>query len=292
MVSFAQLAQLEASGTAGVIITVVDSRGSSPRKAGARMAWLENGQTLGTVGGGAVEHAAIGAAPQVLASATPRIVEVALGPELGMCCGGTMRLYLEPMVRKPPFILLGGGHVAQACAPLLTNLGFVVHVADEREGFATAERFGPECAFSDGMDAAGLDALPFGPRAHVLICTHDHALDQRMVEATLRRPTQWLGMMGSRRKALKTRERCLHRGFSLAELEHLVSPVGLDLGAQTPHEIAVSVAAEMVALRNHGQIPASGVRRMALALHLPQATDAVHADDAAAAGAPLTHKTG
>lgn len=278
MVSFSRLAALEAQGTRAVVVTVVDAKGSTPRKAGARMLVLEDGRLEGTVGGGAVEHQAVALCQEVLRTGTPRLMEVALGAELGMCCGGTMRLYLEPTQTRVPFILLGGGHVALACSRVLPGLGFSVHVADGREDFSSEARFPQADQRVDGLDARDLDALPFQETACVLIATHDHGLDQRLVELCLRRPARWLGMIGSRRKALKTRQRSLARGFSSEELRRLHCPVGLGIGAETPDEIALSIAAEMVAIRRLGSVPASGVRSMGLDLGAPHPLDALHAD--------------
>ena len=273
MVGFDRLAALEASGVAGVLITVVEARGSTPRKPGARLLITDDGRLEGTVGGGAVEHAALAAAAEVRATGQSRLLEVHLGQDLGMCCGGSMRLFLERLTPKPPFILLGAGHVARACAPLLASLGFAVHVADGREGFAVADAFPPGTRLHDGVDPSDLDGMPFGQSTHVLVATHDHGLDQRLVEGCLRRPWAWLGLLASRRKALRTRERCLHKGFTEEEIGRLTSPVGLRLGGQTPQEIAVSLAAELVHRRHLGPVPATGVPALALALGSRQPTD-------------------
>ncbi|MEW5849511.1 MAG: xanthine dehydrogenase accessory protein XdhC [Myxococcota bacterium] len=273
MVAFERVAALERSGGRGVLVTVVDARGSTPRKAGARMLVLEDGTAEGTVGGGAVEHQAMQSAKEVLKAGEPRFVEVHLGQELGMCCGGTMRLYLEPLGVAVPFILLGGGHVAKACAAILPSVGFAVHVADGRDGFATEARFPLAATRLDGLDHEDLEKLPFGPNAFVLVTTHDHQLDQKLVEMCLRRPARWLGMIGSRRKALKTRERCLHKGFTSEELARLRSPVGLDLGAETPEEIAISIVSEVLHLRRRGEAPAAGVPSMSMKLGEAQPTD-------------------
>jgi xanthine dehydrogenase accessory factor len=271
MVTLQMLSDLESKGLRGVIITVVDARGSTPRKAGARMVVMEDCSTQGSVGGGAVEHKAMAACAEVLQSGMPRLMEVHLGQELGMCCGGTMRLYLEPLTAAVPFVFLGAGHVARACAHLFHTLGFSLHVADGREGFATRGHFPLAATLVDGLEPTDLNALPMGPRAFVLIATHDHALDQRLVEMCLRRPLAWLGLIGSRRKALRTRERCLHRGFLPKEIGRLRCPVGLDVGAQTPEEIAVSVAAEVLALQRRGEF--HSVSRMAVDLSSAQPTD-------------------
>jgi xanthine dehydrogenase accessory factor len=298
MVAYERLAQLVKQRTPAVLVTVVDARGSTPRKAGARMLVMADGTLEGTVGGGAVEHQARALCVEVLRTRQPRFVEVALGAELGMCCGGTMRLYLEPLLTDTPLVLLGGGHVAQACAQLMVGLGFSVHVADGREGYATPERFPAALQHLDGVEPRDLDALPFGPDAFVLVATHDHQLDQRLVEACLRRPARWLGMVGSQRKALKTRQRCLARGFQLADLERLVCPVGLALGAQTPAEIALSIASEAVAVVRLGALPAQGIPPLRIPLHTPHPMDALldpHQTDeegGADKDAPAAGKTG
>lgn len=282
MVSFDRLAALERSGAVGVVITVVDARGSTPRKAGARMVVLADGASEGTVGGGAVELRALEQARELLRDGVPRLLEIKLGPELGMCCGGSMRLYLEPLASTPALLLLGGGHVARACAAAFAPLGFSIHVADERDGVATAENFPGAASLVGGLEPRDLDALPFGPQACVLVATHDHALDHRTVERCLRRPFRWLGLIASKRKALKTREHCLHRGLTLAEIARLRSPVGLDVGAQTPAEIAVSIAAEIIHLRRRDALPGQ-VASLALPLGEPQPTDVLDPADAAAA---------
>jgi xanthine dehydrogenase accessory factor len=266
MVPYERLAALERSGARGVVVTVVEAQGSTPRKAGARMVCLVDGTTEGTVGGGAVEHRAVEVAREVLREGVPRLVEVKLGPELGMCCGGGMHLYFEPLGGAVPFILLGGGHIARACANLLTPLGFSVHVVDQREGCATPVNFPQAASCHDGMDPSDLDKLPFGPDAYVLVVTHDHQLDQVVVERCLRRPSRWMGLVASRRKALTTRDRCLAKGFTAQEVGRLRSPVGLDLGGQTPEEIALAIAAEVVRARHKGLARGEGVPSLALDL--------------------------
>lgn len=242
----ARVAALEASGEPFVLVTVVEVSGSTPRAPGARMIVHADGRTEGTIGGGRIEHEATALALEVLADGAPRTLERALTQELGMCCGGSMRLFLEPLGAAPPLLIFGAGHVGAALSRVATAAGFRVSVADEREallhggGVAEAGR-----RFDDLEDPA----LPFGPETFVVITTHDHALDQRLLERALRRPHRWVGVIGSRRKAELTRQRLEHRGFEPELVAKVRIPIGLAIGAETPEEIAISILAELIAAR-------------------------------------------
>jgi xanthine dehydrogenase accessory factor len=124
--------------------------------------------------------------------------------------------------------------------------GFVVHVADEREELLNATRLAEARALHDNLDDP---ALPYAHDTFVMVTTHDHALDQKLVEKILKQPHRWLGLIGSRRKAELTRQRLEHKGFNEADIARVRSPVGVAIGAETPEEIAVSILAELIAER-------------------------------------------
>ena len=208
-----------------------------------------DGSIVGTIGGGQLEHQVIAGALEVIATGTARRVHVHLTRDLGMCCGGEVEVYVEPLEVKHPCSVFGAGHVAHATVPLLTQLGFAVSVIDERQELATAERF-PGADIQVVDDPADWAAeLPEDPSQFILIVTHDHALDQRLVEALIGRPFAWLGLIGSRSKVAKFMIRLRAQGVPEAQLARLSAPVGLDIGAETPAEIAVSIAAEVVRVR-------------------------------------------
>lgn len=209
----------------------------------------ELGRVEGTVGGGAIEHEARRAALEVIATTRPRLLEVALTAQLGMCCGGKMSIFIEALRMRPPLLLFGAGHLGQALCKAAAAAGFDVHVADPREELLSEERFPDACALVDDYEGEDLARLPFGPDAFVVVATHDHQRDQEIVERIITRPARYLAMVGSQRKALLTRERCLNKGKDAAAVERLKSPAGLDIGAETPEEIAVSIVAEMVQVR-------------------------------------------
>lgn len=165
-----------------------------------------------------------------------------------------MEVFVEPIEAAPRLWLCGAGHVAQALAPLVLSLGFEVAVIDEREELNTAERFaGCDLMLCDAVEALGKHTL--GPRDWVLIVTHDHVLDERALELALRQTPHYIGLVGSRRKLLKLLQRIQARSGESLDLQRLYAPVGLDLGAVGPQEIAISVAAELLALRRGRPAP-------------------------------------
>lgn len=244
------------SPTTAALATVIRRSGSAPQVVGARMLLDGSGRSLGTVGGGAIEHQVLEVCRQVLRSGRARTVEAHLVRDLGMCCGGAMEVFVEYLQAEARLILIGGGHVAQALAPLARNIGFRVLVVDDREemledpAFAELERLAYD---ADELD----DALPeLSERDHLVILTRDHARDERALAQLIERPHAYLGMIGSRRKVHTVLARVLRRyderGRPRPDLARVHAPVGLALGGRTPPEIAVSIAAELVALRHGG----------------------------------------
>lgn len=189
-------------GDRAVLATVVGVEGSAPRSAGARMLVLSDGTFVGTVGGGELEFRVLQAAHEVMHTGRPARLAVHLTRDLGMCCGGSMDVYLEPLEGRTPIVMFGGGHVAQATADVLGRLDFGITVVDERDEWANAGRF-PGCTVVCGDPRAYAEALLGGPRQYWLVVTHDHRLDQDLVETLLPKPCAWLGMIGSRAKVAK-----------------------------------------------------------------------------------------
>lgn len=251
-----EAARLAASGVGFAWVTVVRTAGSTPRHVGARMMVLED-QILGTIGGGRWEHKVTEAARAALAAGRSRAVRFHLTHELGMCCGGEMEVFIDVVTAPPPLVIFGAGHVALALAPLAHSIGFALWVIDELEEFASEARF-PGAQLVHGFDTPSwAQALPLGPRTSVLIATRDHAVDQQLLEALIGRELGWLGVIGSRGKAGRFRRRLEARGVAAERIARVRMPVGLDIGAETPEEIAVSIAAELIQVRHAGQ-PRSG----------------------------------
>lgn len=258
---FAAAADAWRTGRRAAFATVIGVAGSTPRSGGARMLVYEDGTVVGTIGGGTLEHRVIALARDVVKSGVPARFEAHLVRDLGMCCGGRMEVYVEPLQVRVPIVVFGAGHVAHATAPVLRALDFDVTVVDDREELATAERF-PGCTLVVSDPRAYARSLPENDAAHWLVVTHDHALDQDLGEILLPRACAWIGMIGSRGKIARFLVRYRAAGLDEALFRKLSAPVGLDIGAETPSEIAVAIAAELVRLRRHADrdpVPLSSI---------------------------------
>ncbi len=249
---YARAAALLAERRPAVMVTVVDAAGSTPRKPGARMLVHAGGAIEGSIGGGRVEKEIIDAALRVLDTGSPELIEYQLTAQLAMCCGGRMTLFLEPLVSNPTLIVFGCGHVGAAVIRAAAPLRFDVVAVDDREDLASGERLPEAVRLVHSYEPADVAALPFGEDAYILIATRDHALDQKLLELCVRKPSRYLGVIGSPRKAKLQRERLAAKDVPAELIERVHCPVGLDIGAQTPEEIAVAVCAELVAARRGG----------------------------------------
>lgn len=260
------LAAVEAmrAGIPAALATVILAGGSTPRSAGARMLVRNDGTTVGTIGGGAVEYRVVAEALESIESGRPRRFEAHLTRDLGMCCGGRMEVYIEPLAPRERVVIFGAGHVARALAPVLLSLEYEVVVVDERDEFATPERF-PGCDVRCTDPRAFAEALPGGPLEHWFVTTHDHQLDQDLCEILLPRECAWIGLIASRAKVARFLVRYRAAGLDEALFRKLSSPVGLDIGAETASEIAVSIAAELVRVRRRSQRPPQPLSELPLA---------------------------
>lgn len=249
------------AGVVSALATVVSRRGSAPSTPGQKLLLAADGTCVGTIGGGAVEREvlvaldsmlqAIAASPtegdEASESAHHHLRTFKLGAELGMCCGGSVDVMLEPLVALIPCLIVGAGHVSSATAPLLSRLGFAVTVCDEREDYAIEGRIPGVAMVLGSWDEAARGMARTGA---VLVMTHDHAIDQDAIEWALREGFAFVGGVGSRAKAARTRDRLEAKGFSPEDRGRFRMPIGLEIGARLPDEIAVSVAAEMIAWKH------------------------------------------
>jgi xanthine dehydrogenase accessory factor len=246
---FAVLARLEAERRPFVLATVTDTCGSTPRLAGAQMAVWADG-FCGTVGGGAFEWRVQQDARTLLADPARQTaqIEVHLVRDLGMCCGGRMSAFLQKVEAAPRAWIFGAGHVGTALAEMALRVGFEVVVVDPRAEWAGAARFPAGVRVVDAEPEDHLRAEPPHSADFVVITTHDHALDEALVRKLAAHDLAYLGLVGSRGKWGRFRKRLRERVPAEA-LDRVRCPVGLDIGAATPEEIAVSIVGEMIARR-------------------------------------------
>ncbi|WP_394836222.1 XdhC family protein [Pendulispora rubella] len=243
-------------GVPGAMATVIARHGSAPATPGQKLYIGADGSAFGTVGGGAIEREVLAALAEMLERPIDKgskksvtqhqIRNFRLGPELGMCCGGQADLLFEPIDALTPCLIVGAGHVATATAPLLARVGFAVTVCDAREEWSDEGRIpGVRLVLGD-YDEVGAD---FPREGVVVVMTHDHALDQAAIEWALRKGFAYVGGVGSRAKAQRTRDRLEAKGFSMEDRARMRMPIGADIHARLPEEIAVAIAAELIGWR-------------------------------------------
>lgn len=246
-----------------VVATVIARQGSAPCTPGQKLALFQAGAPIGTVGGGAVERAVLVAMAEALTAAAPapRVDTFRLGPSLGMCCGGSAEILIEPLSPDLAVLVVGAGHVGVYLAPLLASLGFGVTLCDAREVAANPARLprpsggaepSPRLRLlqAEHDDPEVRAALPGDlGRAAALVMTHDHQLDQAAIEWALGAGFGFVGGVGSRAKATRTRARLEAKGVAAADITRVRMPLGVDVGARSPAEIGVAIAAELVSWR-------------------------------------------
>ncbi|WP_437619428.1 XdhC family protein [Sorangium sp. So ce1151] len=273
----AALGALEA-GRRVVLASVVARHGSAPSTPGQKLCLFEDLTAIGTIGGGAVERAALGMMGRALDElvSTPKLETFRLGPSLGMCCGGSVEILIEPMLPAAHVLVIGAGHVGAFAAPLLASLGFRVTLCDARAAAADPARVQLPAPLAGALPAHDRAQEEPGPalgeqvrvvladhddpevtadmprdlgEAAALVMTHDHGLDQAAIEWALARGFGYVGGVGSRAKAARTRARLEAKGVAERDVARVRMPVGVDIGARTPAEISVALAAELVAWR-------------------------------------------
>jgi xanthine dehydrogenase accessory factor len=240
-------------GEAAALVTIVATSGSTPQRVGAKMIAYADGRTEGTIGGGCYENDALGKAREAIRLRRPQLVHYALNDDLaaetGLICGGQMDVYIEPLEPAAHLYVIGAGHVSLELARVALQVGFHLHVLDDRAKFASEERFpGAEVVVDD--IPAWLSRTPLPPSAFVVVVTRGHRYDLDAMRVLVSRPSRYLGLIGSRAKVLRVFEALRAEGATPEQLAHVHAPIGLDIGAVSPAEIAVSIAAELIAARS------------------------------------------
>jgi xanthine dehydrogenase accessory factor len=243
---YEEIVRLTRGGEPFVLATVTENSGSSPRKAGAKMLLRRDGSTLGSVGGGRVEAETISAALTALEDGTARMLSFVLNEENGFACGGAMSIYLEPQGSASHLVLFGAGHVGKAVAALAKGCGFHVTVVDDRLEHNNSVAF--PCA--DSLVCApvkqAFEHLDLSPDSFVVIATPGHLSDFAAVRGALGSPARFIGLLGSRRKREALMKVLDAEGYSQEQCARVITPVGVEIGAETPEEIAVSIVGQLI----------------------------------------------
>ena len=258
---FAAVADALERGEPAALVTIVSTLGSTPQRVGAKMLVFGDGRIVGTIGGGCYENDAFGKAREAILSRKPQLVHYELtddfAQETGLICGGTMDVYIEPIEPSPELYIIGAGHVGYHLARVATEVGFRVHVVDDREKFANSERFptAAEVLVEDIPSWIARANLP--PHAYAVIVTRGHTNDLEALRALAPRELRYLGLIGSRAKVARIYDALTADQMPADLLERVHAPIGLDIGAVTPQEIAVSILAELIAVKHGKTHPAT-----------------------------------
>lgn len=238
-------------GESVVVATVVETDRSVPRHAGSKMLVFGDRRQVGTIGGGEMEARVIDAAVEVLSAAMPRLMNFELvDPTAGDpgVCGGSVTLYLEPLMPEANIVIIGCGHVGKAVADLAHWLGYGVTALDDRAELATPEQVPTADQVLAGQVADLIGQVAITNQTHVVLVTRNLAVDLEAIPAALATTARSIGVMGSKRRWGITRQKLIDAGVAADQLDRVRSPIGLDINAETPQQIAVSIMAEITAL--------------------------------------------
>ena len=252
---FHEITRLEEQGEAVVLCTILETHGSTPRHEGSKMLVYPDGHLLGSVGGGNIEEAVIKEALESLKDGKPRVREYKLiDPTRGDVgiCGGQAVVSIEPLLPKPTVVIIGGGHVGKAVAHVARWLNFRVVVSDDRPEFCNPQAV-PD---ADEFYNVEMQDLPkhftITPYCYLVLTTRGIVVDVPGLPALLDTPAAYIGVIGSKRRWITTRKGLLEQGVAEEKIQRVYAPLGLELKAETPEEIAISVMAEILMLRNGG----------------------------------------
>ncbi|MGH9736032.1 MAG: XdhC family protein [Candidatus Acidiferrales bacterium] len=244
------------AGQRGALATIVHTNGSIPSFESSRMLVRDDGSIAGTIGGGCVEAEVWAAAKEVIEAEQPRKMTFNLNHDAdydaGLICGGTLEVFVEPILPQPTLYIFGAGHISLAVSRIASEAGFAIAVIDDREYFANLERF-PMASEIHTSFADSFEKIHPHSSSYLLIVTRGHKDDMRVLAWAVNTDARYIGMIGSKRKVLSVYKALGREGFAPEKFENVHAPVGLDIGALSPEEIAVSIVAELIAVRRNAK---------------------------------------
>ena len=256
---FEEIVRMRKTGQRAALATIVHTNGSIPSYESSRMLVREDGTLLGTIGGGCVEAEVWAAAKEVMQNEAPRKMVFNLNNEAsydnGLICGGTVEIFVEPILPQPVLYLFGGGHVSMAVAKTASSAGFAIGIVDDREAFANLQRFPMAQEVFTSYEDAFAKIQP-NASTYLVIVTRGHKEDMRVLAWAVRTQARYIGMIGSKRKVISVYKALERDGYRPEEFERVFAPMGLEIGALSPEEIAISIAAELVAVRRNAETSA------------------------------------
>ncbi len=254
---YEEIVKLRQEGRRGAVATIVNVRGSIPSFETAKMLVRDDGSIFGTIGGGCVEAEVWQAAREVMESEKPRSLTFNLNQnpkyDTGLVCGGTLDIFLEPILPPAVLYIFGAGHVSASLSRSAAHAGFDVTVVDDRETYASSERF-PEAkaVIAQDFELAMAEIVP-NESSSIVVVTRGHRDDMRILRWAVKTRARYIGMIGSKRKTIAIFRELTQEGIPAHFFNKVHAPVGLDIGAITPEEIAVAITAELIAMRRHSE---------------------------------------
>ncbi|HXP84043.1 MAG TPA: XdhC/CoxI family protein [Bryobacteraceae bacterium] len=248
-----EIVRLRKLGQKCALATIVQVKGSIPSYESAKLLVREDGSMAGTIGGGCVEAEVWTVAREVIETGKPRHLNFSLGQDAaydnGLICGGQLNIFVEPVIPQPRTFIFGGGHVSKSISKVANLAGFSTVIVDDREAFANAERFPEaEATYAEEYEAV-FPKLEVNSSSYLVIVTRGHRDDMRVLRWAVTTPAKYISMIGSKRKTISVVKELEKEGLPREAFEKIFAPMGLEIGAESPEEIAISVVAEMIAVR-------------------------------------------
>ncbi len=256
---YEEISRLRKEGRRGALATIINVRGSIPSFETAKMLVREDGTIAGTIGGGCVEAEVWEAAREVMKNEKPQTLNFNLNNnpkyDTGLVCGGTLEVFIEPVLPISTLYIFGAGHVAFSLYKVARMAGFDVVITDDRETYANRERF-PDARdiYADEYETVMSQLAP-NDTSYIVIVTRGHRDDMRVLRWAAETPARYIGMIGSQRKTISIYKELEKEGIAAEKLARVYAPVGIDIGAITPEEIAISIVAELIARRRNSPTP-------------------------------------
>lgn len=247
---YEKIVEIEKENKVAALCTIVNTKGSTPRKVGAKMIVFDNGKICGTIGGGELEKGVIKQALEIIKTKQPQVFRHDLLHQHNMCCGGTVELFIEPIMKKNKLYIFGAGHVGKALSHYAKDFEFDVVLIDDRKEYLDEVN-------EEGINKMNLShqqalpLLPFDKQTYICIVTYSHPIDREILAYCIKKPYSYLGMIGSDRKVAMTKKMFFEGlDMSVEELEKVDMPMGLFINAETPEEIAISILSKLIEVKN------------------------------------------
>ncbi|MGD8458469.1 MAG: XdhC/CoxI family protein [Anaerolineales bacterium] len=253
---FQEIAAIEKRGEMAAYCVIVSTTGSTPRRVGSKMIVYADGRSSGSIGGGEKEKYIVTQALEAIREGIPRLVRYPNSETQDVSLVetyGQVEVYVEPIIPQAMVLVIGIGHIGKAVAKIAKYLGYRVVVCDDREGYATKEQIPEADFYHTGEISQLLKEIDIHNHTYILLTTRNVDVDMEILPTILQTSPAYIGVIGSKHRWEITQQKLLDMGVEKRSLKRIISPIGLDLGAEIPEEIALSIMAEIVMLKNGGK---------------------------------------